>query len=378
MDRRAARAADGMIASLASSALLALSVLLPTTQPSGAPPGQAAGTEGADEPETETRAPATSRALHVSGSSTVAPFVLVLTDGIEAFETQVSSSGTTAGLSALCDLRPGSADLTGASRRIVEAELAGCAAAEVATVVEVPLGLDGIVLAQSDDAPTMRLTAADIYRALAARRPAGPLDCALRRNTARLWSDVRSDLPPRPIRFYGPPLTSGTREVFTRQLVARGARTEPCLAALAATAPQRFEAALALRRDGAWTEAGESDGAVAYALTRLPDAIGIFGLVHAAAQDGLALIPLDGVAPTAEAIADRTYALSRPLYLYTTAGHLTRDPRVIEVIRAAAAPGAVGADGVLTGMGLVPASEAGSAFLIDTETHERTALPLAR
>ena len=341
-----------------------------------APTATTASDDGASVAEAE--APVLAGPLQVSGSSTVAPFVLVLTDGLDGFATRVSSSGTTAGLAALCDLRPGSADLTGASRRIGPAELAACASADVATVVEVPLGLDGIVLAQSEDARAMRLTAQDVYRALAAHRPAGPLDCTPRRNTARLWSDVRPDLPARRIEFYGPPLTSGTREVFTQQLLARGARAEPCLAALAAAEPERFEAALALRRDGAWIEAGESDGAVAYALTRLPGAIGVFGLVHAAAQEGLSLVPIDDAAPTPVAIAARRYPLSRPLYLYTTAGHLTRDPRVIEVIRAAVASEAVGEGGVLTGMGLVTGDEAGSAFLIDTRSGERTALPLGR
>ena len=357
-----------MIASLILSAVFAL-----------AAPSEAGGKEAKAETEGEAAAVPVARApLQVSGSSTVAPFVLVLTNGLEAVDVRITSSGTTAGLAALCDLRPGSADLTGGSRGIAAAELDDCAAAGVSTVVEVPLGTDGIVLAHSDAAEPLALTATDLYRALAAERPRGDGDCTLLPNTARRWSDVRADLPARPIRVFGPPPTSGTREVFAERVIAEGARAEPCLAVLARTDPARFAASLALRRDAAWTEAGESDGAVAYALTRLPDAIGVFGFVHAAAQEGLALVPIDGVAPTRDAIADGRYPLARPLYLYTTAGHLTRDPRVIEVIRGAVGAEAVGEGGVLSGMGLIASEGAGSAFLIDTRSGERTALPLGR
>ena len=224
----------------------------------------------------------------------------------------------------------------------------------------------------------MALTERDLYMALAERRPRGGGDCTLVPNRTRLWSEVRPDLPDRAISVYGPPPTSGTREVFSKQAIAVGARQEACLAALAVTDADAFDAALALRRDGAWVEAGESDGATAYALTRLPEAIGVFGIVHVTPQPGLALLPLSGVMPDAQTIADGRYPLARPLFIYTTAGHLTRDLRVIEVVRSFAADEAVGPEGTLTGMGLAPGQETGQAYLIDTGTKERTALPLAR
>ena len=56
--------------------------------------------------------------------------------------------------------------------------------------------------AESKRGPHMALTAADIYRALAAYPGGKP-------NTARTWADVNPALPAIPIQVYGPPATSG-------------------------------------------------------------------------------------------------------------------------------------------------------------------------
>ena len=333
------------------------------------------GLRGAPTAEAPAPEPSPTR-LVISGSSTVAPFALVLSTAVEELAFDVNPSGTTAGLAALCDLHPGSADLTGASRPIRTEELADCAAADVSTVVEVPLGRDGIVLAQRAGGTPLPLTPHDIYRALAASVPNE--NCAMLPNKARRWADIRADLPDRRITVFGPPRTSGTRDEFIERAVLTGARDEPCLAALERSDPRGFRDATALRRDGAWVEAGESDGAIAYALTRLPAAIGVFGLVHAAPQDDLELLPFGGVHPNAQTVADGRYPMTRPLFLYTTAGHLTRDARVIGVVRGFTAPEATGPSGQLTRMGLAPGPETGRAHLIDTRTGERTPLPLGR
>ena len=334
------------------------------------------GAGGAEAPPVAQPAAPPAPPLIVSGSSTVAPFALVTAQTLPGTQVDVTTTGTTAGLSALCDLRPGSADLTGASRAITQDELAACAAAEVPTVIEVTLGRDGIVLAQAASQPEMALTAHDLYQALAAVVPGE--ECTLLPNRTRTWADVRDDLPSRPIRVFGPPMTSGTLEVFVREAIATGARAERCLTALERQDEAAFAAALALRTDGAWTQAGESDGAIAYAITKLPDAIGVFGLVHVGPQDGLALLPYGGVHPNARTVSDGRYSLSRPLLLYTTARHLTRDPRVIEVVRAFTGQDAVGPSGRLTQMGLIEGPESGQARLIDTRSGEATPLPLGR
>jgi phosphate transport system substrate-binding protein len=336
----------------------------------------AAEAEAPVEAGAEEQSPLPSGPLRLTGSTTVAPFSLTVASTV-ATDIVVDPNGTTAGLAALCaETRP--AALAGASRAIRPAERKACEAAGVATLIEIDLGLDGIVLAQKEGAGALPLTPRDLYLAAAREVPISEGDCRLAPNRAGYWSDVRADLPERRITVLGPPPTSGTRDVLEALALKAGARALPCMLRLEREDPEAFEAAMRLRTDGAWSDAGEADGAVAFALTRLPHAIGVFGLAHALSQEGIEALPFAGVHPTAGTIADGRYALARPLYLYTTTGQLTRDPRVVEVVKTFRDPASTGPGGVLTRMGLVPTGEAARAKLIDTASGEETPLVLGR
>ncbi|MBB4658698.1 substrate-binding domain-containing protein [Parvularcula dongshanensis] len=326
---------------------------------------------GTDLPE-EAAAPVPPGPIRVAGSSTVAPFALVVASSADGHAV-VSQTGTTAGLAALCaEGQP--VAFAGASRQVRPEEVTRCAEGSVATLVELELGLDGIVLVQGEKQRELSLTAHDLYRAVARTVPLGDGNCRLVPNRVRNWRDVRAALPDRPIMVLGPPQGSATREALIELAVRTGARAEPCLAALEREDEPAFLDSLRLRDDGAWVDTGGSDGAAAYALTRMPDAIGIFSFVHALKQEGLETLSFDGVHPTAATVADGRYTLVRRAYLYTTAGQLTRDPRVMRMVGAFRDPALVGPGGVLTAMGLVAGEEAGRARLIDTATGEDTPL----
>ena len=71
-----------------------------------------------------------------------------------------------------------------------------CVKNGVKTVIEVPIGIDGLTLIEANGEPALNLTQADIYKALAANPfGKGP-------NTAQTWKDVNPSLPgdqdPRP------------------------------------------------------------------------------------------------------------------------------------------------------------------------------------
>ncbi|WP_051881581.1 substrate-binding domain-containing protein [Parvularcula oceani] len=314
--------------------------------------------------------------LTVTGSSTVAPYALAVAAQAPAGDVLVEQSGTAAGIAALCRAEGAAADLAGASRPIREAELAACHAAGVATIVEVELGLDGIVLAQAETASDLRLSPRDLFLAIARSVPAGGESCRLVSNRTMRWQDVRPDLPDRPILIYGPPTSSGTRDMIIELAVKEGARSLPCMAQLEDREPEAFEAAVDPRTDGPWIDAGESDGAIAYTLTRTPDAIGIFGMDHAKKQEGLVTLSFGGVHPTPSTISTGRYRLTRPLFLYTTARTLTQDERTVRFVKAFRKE-ASGDEGhtSLARMGLVPREEAGARF-IETATGEATPVAL--
>lgn len=330
----------------------------------------------APEPETVEEPAVPAGPLRLTGSSTVAPFSVVIASGV-AGDVTVDQNGTAAGLAALCS-GTGDAALAGASRRVRPEERRACDEAGIATLVEIELGLDGIVLAQSDTTEALTLGPRDLYLAAAREVPLSGTDCRLVPNKAQSWSDVRDDLPERRIVLFGPPPTSGTRDLFEEMALRPGARELPCLLEMERTDPAGFDRAMRLRTDGRWTDAGESDGAVAYTLTRVPHAVGIFGLAHALGQEGIVTLPFAGVHPNAGTIADGRYRMARPLFLYTTTRQLTSDPRVVDAVAAFRDPASAGPGGVLTRMGLVPTGEAAKAKLIDTATGEETPLALGR
>jgi len=286
--------------------------------------------------------------IRAVGSSTLYPFTTLVAEQLvaavpDARPPVIESTGTGAGLRLFCaGAGADHPDMADASRRITAAEYARCDANRVGPVLEVPVGLDGVVLAQARGGPAFSLTDADLYRALAAT-PGG------RRNAARLWRDVDPALPPVPIRVLGPPATSGTRDAFAELILLPGCRRVERVAD-----PARCTR---LREDGAFADAGENDNLVVRKLLAEPDALGIFGWGYLR-QNGERLrgVRLDGVAPGVAAIRAGRYPGARPLYLYVKVNHLRAVPNLRRFLALYAA--SWGEDGPLAARGLIASAPA--------------------
>ena len=73
----------------------------------------------------------------------------------------------------------------------------------------------------------------------------------------------------------------------------------------------------------------EDDTELVKGIKDRPTATGFFGYsYYAANQDGLKLLPVDGVAPSPETVASGQYSLTRPLYVYTAASVLREKPQL--------------------------------------------------
>ncbi|WP_242146833.1 substrate-binding domain-containing protein [Sphingomonas sp. BAUL-RG-20F-R05-02] len=262
--------------------------------------------------------------IKVVGSSTVFPFTTVVaeqfveqTPGVKS--PVIESTGTGGGMRLFCaGIGAAHPDLEDASRRMTAAEYARCKANGVNGVIEVQVGVDGIAFAEAKNGPGLRLTVADLYRAMGAAPDGKP-------NSARVWHDVNPALPATPIQIYGPPATSGTRDALAALILARGCEgVHPELTALKLRDPDAFaQRCTRIREDGAYVDAGENDNLIVQKLQANPDAIGIFGYSYLEQnRDKLNGIAIDGVAPTYATIAQNRYPGSRPLYLYVKKAHL--------------------------------------------------------
>lgn len=303
--------------------------------------------------------------VQVVGSSTVYPFTAAVAENFHRAEPRfpapvVESTGTGGGLKLLCGgVGARWPDIAGASRRIAAGERRACADNGVGPLVELRIGLDGVVLVQgvlAQGAPVqgkrgrpLSLGVADVYRALAAQ-PFG------RPQTARTWADVNPALPAVPIEVIGPPATSGTRDAFNLLYLHAGCRTDPATAALERTAPGRFASLCTrIREDGAFAEAGENDNLVVRKLAHNGNAVGVLGFGFLDAnRDRLRGIPIDGVDATAQSIADGSYRGARPLFLYVKAGQTGATPSLGPFLAEYVSERAIGPRGYLVRRGLVP------------------------
>lgn len=298
--------------------------------------------------------------IRIVGSSTVFPFSTTVAEQFgraTTFKTPiVESTGSGGGLKLFCagtgDSTP---DITNASRRIKATEVQKCEKNGVTEIIEIRIGFDGIVLANSKKSKLLPLTTKQLFLALAREIPvAGKLV----ENPNRTWKDVDPSLPDRKIEVLGPPPTSGTRDAFVELAMEGGAKQIPMLKELEAKDKKAFTAiAHAVREDGAYVEAGENDNLIVQKLAANPSALGIFGFSFLDQNaDRIQGSPINGIDPTFEDIASGQYPISRSLYFYVKKDHIGKVPGLREYIAEFTSEKSVGMEGYLSEKGLIPLS----------------------
>ena len=307
--------------------------------------------------------------IRIVGSSTVFPFSTAVAERFgktTSFRTPiVESTGSGGGLKLFCaGTGEGHPDITNASRRIKAKEVETCAKNGVTDVIEVKIGYDGIVLANSRDTRQMSLTLRDVFLALAHDVPAGACekadDCSLKANPNETWKDVNPELPDVRIEVLGPPATSGTRDAFVELAMEGGCKTFPGIKAMKKADKRAYKKLChTIREDGAYIEAGENDNLIVQKLTTNPRALGIFGFSFLDQNaDKLQGSTVDGVAPEFEEIAEGNYPVSRALFFYVKKAHVGEVPGIAEFIAEFTNEATWGLDGYLADKGLIPMSDA--------------------
>jgi phosphate transport system substrate-binding protein len=262
-------------------------------------------------------------AITVVGSSTVYPFTRAVAENFARNNPQfgspvVESTGTGGGMELFCagvgDEHP---DVANASRRMKITEFETCQENGVDQIIELQVGIDGLAVVESPDGPGMSLTRAQIYEALAAE-PYGE------EQTAENWSDIDASLPNIPIRVYGPPTTSGTRDAFIELIMEAGCDANPAMAALEEEDEDRKDqVCTTIREDQAFIEAGENDNLIIQRVAQNPGYLGLLGYSFLEQNEGQVVgVSIDGVAPTYDSIASFEYPGARPLFVYIKGNHL--------------------------------------------------------
>jgi phosphate transport system substrate-binding protein len=295
-------------------------------------------------------------AVLTTGSSTVHPFTSAVAAAVGprlAAPPEIRSTGTVHGFNEFCrgaSLRY--PDIQSASRRMTAGEFLLCNRQGVNEIMEIPIGYDGIVAAHRRDLPQPNITLAQFWLAVAKEVPR---DGRLVANPYRRWREISADLPDWPIRVIGPPPTSGTRDSFTDLVLLAGCQRVPEIRAITDTA-QRRRVCITVREDGAWIDGGEDDEVIVRRIVN-EDAgtIGVFGYSFLAGhRDAIAAARIEGVAPTPEAIASRSYPVARPLFIYAKRPNLRTVPGLAQFLSEYVSDAAMGPGGYMVRRGLVP------------------------
>jgi phosphate transport system substrate-binding protein len=262
--------------------------------------------------------------INISGSSTVEPISTRVAENFESVApdvvVNVDGPGTGDGFELFC---AGETDISDASRAIAEEEVAACEENGI-DFVELQVAYDGMaVMTNPANEAVECLTFADLYALI------GPEAQGFEN-----WSDAQAlaaelgsttTFPDAPLDVVGPGEESGTYDSFIE-------------IALADLAEARLEAG-AITEDQEETtrpdyQSSPDDNTIIQGIEGSDSSLGWVGFAFAEeAGDGVRELAVDDgesgcVEPSAETIADGSYPLSRPLFIYVSAASLESNPAV--------------------------------------------------
>lgn len=259
----------------------------------------------ADTTSTGSPADGASGEIYVSGSSTVEPISQAVSEAFRelhpGFGYTVEGPGTGDGFAAFCD---GSTDVSDASRPIRESEMQTCADNGI-EYVELQVAYDGIAVVTHSDTPIECLTHADLYALFGPE--ADHVDTWQQAEALAHELGSTSQLPDMLLQITAPGEESGTYDSFIELALhdlieARGTDE-------------------ALRVPGPHYTASPNDNVIIEGVAAGPGSLGFVGYAYyAEAGEGVKALAIDGgegcVRPSPGSIADASYSLSRPLFIY--------------------------------------------------------------
>jgi phosphate transport system substrate-binding protein len=257
---------------------------------------------------------------------------------------------------ALRTLCGGNIDFVMVSRRISRQERALCDKWGIG-ITEWQLGYQAVVLAAGRKMQPLSLTPRDVFLALAERIPDPADPKRLIDNPNLTWHDVDARFDEREINV----VDSTSSAAFLQLLMEPGCESFPWIRTLRSTDRPRYDAICRrLRTDNRFRVFDLKF--MRYRLAVESSLVALDYSTYAeqpkgaepAMREELPVTMLDGPAPTLAAITDGTYSAARPVYVYAQRSHLDWNRAARKLADELTDQDAVGPDGYLVGLGLVP------------------------
>ncbi len=302
--------------------------------------------------------------IHIVGSSSLAPFSKAVAEQLAKGSKKspglkspwLESTGTTGGIQLFCEGEgQDHADIANAARRMTKREYDQCQKNGVRDIIEVAIGRDALVFAQSKKSPPMKLTNRDVYFALSRMVP-DPKTKTVVPNPNKNWRQINASFPDRKIAFVGPPANAGLREIFRDFILEGVCDGFPWLKSQASANTNDYKKACRdVRSDNTYLDVAINDPTTVRELTSNEPAIGMMNYrFYSDNADKLVALEVDNAKPTDQTVASGTYPLSTTMYFYVKKSHVGRIPGLDRFIQEFTSEKAFGEKGYLTGKGLIP------------------------
>jgi phosphate transport system substrate-binding protein len=227
--------------------------------------------------------------------------------------------GRKAGITAFCaGIGPEYPDIIAATARMDRGEFESCLENKVLDVIEVEIGDSAVVVVTKKGDPVFNLTPRMVYTGLAEDVP---INGEFEVNQKKSWNEIDKDAPDVPIRAIIPAKGSGTRRFFDDAFMQGGCRHVKEIDAIFAAA-ERVPRCITPRDDGPVSEVDEDQ--VVGALIKAPrGTLAVVGwLAYLDNQDKLDTLPINGILPSHENIANDSYEVSETLRYYFKRAHM--------------------------------------------------------
>ncbi|WP_025264193.1 substrate-binding domain-containing protein [Wolbachia endosymbiont of Onchocerca volvulus] len=276
--------------------------------------------------------------IRIVGSSTVFPFISFIAEDFSrvfSFRTPVVESiGSGQGFKMFCSgVGKNTPDIAASSRPIKEAERELCKRNKVNEVVEIIIGYDGVVIANSNQSYKFDFTKKDLFETLSAYSEENG---KLVRNNKKFWFDINHVLPKTEIEIYGPHQNTGTYNTLINfiMLDQYSCMNSRVFKESYKDPEERKKACSSIRDDGRYIEVGSNENIIIQKLKSNRNALGIFSFSFLVRnQDKVQGSTIAGIEPTYENISSGKYILARPLYIYIKKEHLNITDGLKEFIR---------------------------------------------
>lgn len=240
--------------------------------------------------------------IAIAGSSTVHPLAQLLADQFKADgfagKLDLEASSTGKGIEAFC---AGKIDAANASRAMTDKEIAACKA-NGREPMQFQIGTDAIVITVS-------------RRNRFANQLTKEQVAAIFSGKAKTWQDVNPKWPAQAIKVFSPAVTHGTYDTFSEVIFGETTKDATARKAIIAGVP-------------GVTLLDDYDQ-LAAAVNKDLFAIGFAGYgFYSGNRARLRAVTFDGVMPYDKTVADKTYPITRPLFIIADAGTMKRKPQV--------------------------------------------------